>query len=166
MRFILFTFWLIIFTSCQQPLQEESLTDAEKAETIADVRQMLNDYFYDMQNVGLLSEFKYLDSTPDFFWVPPGYESAIDYDSVQAILIKSAPLYRSISYQWDTLRIIPLTKDLVNYTGRINGILIDAAGNSTTLQMLETGIIIKRPDGWKLLSGQSAILSNGVNELH
>ena len=146
---------LLILTSCQQ---HGNLTDTEKEAVTRNVRQMLDNYFADIKTDGLTAEFKYLDQSPEFFWVPPGFSSPLSYDSVRTILTMTARAYESIDFKWDALRIYPLGNELANYTGRVKGTMVDTAGTSTQVGLIETGIIIKRDDGWKLLSGQSSVL--------
>ena len=42
----------------------------------------------------------------------------------------------------------------------MNGQTIDTAGIESNVLIIESGTLIKRGDGWKLLSGQSAILDS------
>jgi len=37
--------------------------------------------------------------------------------------------------------------------------MIDTSGVKSSVQIIESGTVIKRKDGWKLLSGQSATLT-------
>jgi len=144
--------WLAVACS-----QSESLTETERIEIVLEAKQTLNNYYNDIRQEGLKAEFRYLDNSKEFFWVPPGYSSPISFDSVAAILNQNAPLFKSIDNSFDTLNIIPLSKELVTYTGRLQSAMIDTAGQSTTITLMETGILIKRKDGWKLLSGQTSV---------
>ena len=119
---------------------------------------MLHAYLDAMREGGLEAEFNYLDSTDAFFWVPPGYDSWISYDSVAAVLRAMAPTLRSTDYRWKSLRIDPISEDRAIYTGTLTGALTDTSGQVTNLSMIETGTVIRREDGWKLLNGQSALL--------
>lgn len=148
---------MITLLSCASP---ETLTETERVEITQVAKQTLDNYYNDIRKEGLTAEFKYLDNSADFFWVPPGYSSPISYDSVAAILNKNALLFKSIDNSFDTLNIIPLSKELVTYTGRLHSIMIDTSGQVSTYTMVETGILIKRKDGWKLLSGQTSVVPN------
>ena len=119
---------------------------------------MLDNYHDDIKKGGLTAEFKYLDDSEDFFWVPPGYESALTYDSVKTILETNASNFRNVEFHWDVLQIFPLTNEIVNYAGIVGGQLTDTSNNSIIVSIIESGTLIKRHDGWKLLSGQSANL--------
>jgi hypothetical protein len=146
-----------IINACSNDNQQ-ILSLQEKVSITDTVKQTLNNYYADIKKLGLTAEFRYLDSSSDFFWVPPGFEKALNYDSVHAILIKNAPSLRSIDNSWETLSIYPLSKDLANYTGKIRSVVKDTAGNVFHSMLIETGLLIKRKDGWKLLSGQTAIV--------
>jgi hypothetical protein len=106
----------------------------------------------------LLAEFNYLDSSAEFFWVPPGHTSPLNFDSVSHILRKSAPQWKTINNRWDTLRIIPLSNELATYTGILQSSMTDTAGAELNFKMIETGVLIKRKDGWKLLHGQTGMV--------
>lgn len=146
---------LMVF-ACTEPA---ALTETEKSIIIDSVRHTLNNYFGDIKRSGLLAEFAYLDHSPAFFWVPPGYGGPISYDSVATILKRSAPKYRSIENVFDTLQIVPLNKELASYTGRLYSTMTDTAGNTARFSLLETGVMIKRADGWKLLNGHTSLLN-------
>ena len=102
---------------------------------------MLEDYFDAISESGLSAEFDYLDQSSDFFWVPPGFNSAISYDSVKTIL--------------ESLRIVPISKDIANYTGIVGGSITDSRDSINAVHMIETGTVIRRVNGWKILCDQS-----------
>jgi hypothetical protein len=154
--FILIIFAALIIISCQISI---SLTEDEKALIVKDVRVTLDNYYTDIRKSGLTAEFKYLDNSPDFFWVPPGYSIPISYDSVANILNQNAPRYKSIFNSFDTLNIIPLSREYVTYTGRLRSTMTDTTDNTMTFSLVETGVLVKRQDEWKLLSGQTSILN-------
>ena len=146
---------LYALSACRQSAE---LSASEKMAVSEEVRTMLGRYFEDMNKEGLLSEFRYLDNSPDFFWVPPGYTTSISYDSVAVVLKATVLTLRTIDYKWETLRIIPLSAELATFTGIIQGVIIDTTGTVTKLRLIETGTVIRRQSGWKLLNGQTAIL--------
>lgn len=147
---------VLLISSCQQVTVD--LTDAEKLIVTKEVSHMLDNYYADINKDGLTAELNYLDNTPNFFWVPPGYRQAISYDSVVSILRQHAPSL-SIYNVWDTLRVIPLTRELASYTGRLRSSMTDTLGITSQHTLVETGLLIKRKGEWKLLSGQTSILN-------
>jgi len=116
---------------------------------------MLEDYFAAISEAGLRAEFDYLDQSSDFFWVPPGFNSAISYDSVETILEMNADSFKKVQFYWATLRILPISKDIANYTGIVGGAITDSKDSINAVHMIETGTVIRRENGWKILSGQS-----------
>ena len=119
---------------------------------------MMNDYYNEIKTNGLLAEFKYLDSSDDFSWTPPGYSASISYDSVANILRSNAGGIKSILNTWNSLEIHPETEKSANYIGIITSLVTDTSGKITNIKLIERGTVIKRKDGWKLLSGETSIV--------
>ena len=149
--------FLVVLFSCNQRTE---LSDAEKDRIIGEVREMLQDYDDDVRKNGLMAEFAYLDSSDDFFWVAPGYSSPLSYDSVASIVKENSRKFRSVDNSWKSLRIFPHSKALATFTGEISSTMIDTSGTVLKVSLLETGLAIKRSDGWNLLSGQTTVLSS------
>ncbi len=147
---------VLAVAACQQP--SPTLSAEEAARVTDSVRQTLNRYYADIRTQGLNAEFQYLDSSTDFFWVPPGYTGPISYDSVATVLRRTAPRYTLIDNVWDTLSIRPMTEELASYTGRLTSTMTDTAGSTSQFKLVETGMVIKRTAGWKLLGGQTSIV--------
>lgn len=131
-------------------------TEVEKAAVVEDVRAMLDNYYRDIRASGLTAEFKYLDSTSEFYWVPPGFKTSISFDRVAAILRTSAPAFSKVDNHFDTLQITPLSPDYATYTGRLISHMTDTAGQTNTYYLMETGVVVRRQNGWKLLHGQTS----------
>jgi hypothetical protein len=150
---------LLALISCSCSQNTPSLSTDEK-QTIADsVRQTLHNYFADVKTHGLIAEFNYLDNSPDFFWVPPGYSGAISFDSVAAVLKHNAPLYKSINNAWDTLHIVPINHNIATFTGRLRSKIIFTSGDTSEFLLVETGVLVKRKNQWKLINGQTSLLT-------
>ena len=107
---------------------------------------------------GLTAEFDYLDTSTAFFWVPPGFNKHLSYAEVKSILLENANTIKFLEMEWDTLRIEPVTRTLATYTGVMKSKTSDTAGNITSSSLIESGVVIKREDGWKLLSGQTGTI--------
>lgn len=142
--------------ACQS---SSSFSTDDKKTVTNDVRQTLYKYYDDINQSGLLAELPYLDSSADFFWVPPAYADPISYSDVATYIRQAAPVFRNVVNKWDTLRITPLTKELASYTGKLSSTITDSSGITETHLLIETGLMIKRKDGWKLLNGQTSSLS-------
>lgn len=143
-------------SACTQKKSE--LTPKERDRIRTDVKATLYAYNAAIASRGLLAEFEYLDSSSQFSWFPPGFNTWLSYDSVSAILRANAPKFRSVVNNWDTLRIQLLDDDLATYSGVLISIATDTSGTTTYTRLKETGILIKRETGWKLLNGQTDIL--------
>lgn len=151
---------IIIFSHMQACQLSGALNEEEKETVASEVRQMLINYDTDIRKNGLPAEFKYLDNTPDFFWVPPGFSSPLSYDSVANIIKDNAAMFAMVDNKWDTLAIYPLTNELATFTGRINSMLLPVTGSVIKTTLMETGTAIKRKDGWKILNGQTTIVKS------
>lgn len=158
-RFSCLAFVFLSVSACQLQ-QTITLSPEEKKVMQAEIRKTLERYHRDIREEGLLAELKYLDASEDFFWVPPGYTSAISYDSVAAFLKGQSGHFRKIENAFDTLRILPQSREIASYTGRLISTMTDTTGEISTFTLWETGLLIKRTDGWKLLSGQTALLQD------
>ncbi len=145
---------LCVLTFCEK----SGFTEAERSRVTKEVREMLQNYDDDVRNNGLMAEFAYLDSSDEFFWAPPGYSSSLSFDSVAVLIKSNARRFRTVDNTWTSLRIIPLSGSLATFTGTIASTMTDTTGTVTRVSLLETGIAIKRPEGWKMLSGQTALL--------
>lgn len=121
---------------------------------------MLHEYHKAISQGGLKAEFAYLDSSDQFFWVPPGYQSALDFDSVKNILLRNDLSMEQVDFHWEELELFVLSPKIVNFTGIVGGQMLDTAENNSLVNIIESGTCIQREDGWKLLCGQSALLSN------
>jgi hypothetical protein len=142
---------------------EETKQEFNKEVVALEMRQMMVDYHSAINKNGLLAEFDYLDSSAQFFWIPPGYTSALSYDSVRTIITANAKALRSVDFKWSTLEVIPLSGNIGTYQGIVKGKTVDTSNSSLEFSILESGTLIKRNEGWKLLSGQSAILPDTLD---
>jgi hypothetical protein len=167
----IFRFLLFILTISLHSCQENAgLSKKDRAKISEDVKEMLHQYVSDIKEKGLTAELDYLDNSSDFFWAPPGYGMAISYDSVAAILKTNADHFKSIDNSYDSLSVIPLKSDLAIYSSPlksdlaiysalITSAMIDIEGSKSTVRLIETGVVIKRRNGWKLLSGQTSLIT-------
>jgi hypothetical protein len=141
---------LFLFFSCRPGPDSESVRK--------DVKSTIDNYYNDIRKQGLLAELKYLDSTKQFFWIPPGYMNYVSYDSVAAAIRRNAPGMKSLNNHYDSLLIVPLSSDHAQFAMRTISVSVDTAGDSTTTAFIESGVMVKRKDGWKFLSGHTSIL--------
>lgn len=140
----------------QQPPPAPAPIDPELI--VMEVEAMLYKYHHAIGERGLEAEFDYLDDSESFFWIPPGYSAPLDYDSVATVLRKNAKRYEDIEFVWKALEVYPISATCATYSGIVFGVMTDTTGQVSQVNLLESGTLIKRDSGWKLLSGQSAIL--------
>lgn len=144
---------LIIIGSCKV-----NTSRIERERIIQQIRQTLEGYHDDIRAKGLTAEFQYLDHSDDFFWIPPGYSSPIPYDSVKAAILNNARLYESVSNTWDTLLVNPINSRYATFAGRFSTVMRDTGGQITRLKLVESGLLVKHNNKWKLLSGQTSVI--------
>lgn len=156
---IAFSFLIITFGCSHE--EKPKLTDEEKTTIVMDVKEVLNNYNADVKAGGLTAEFKYLDNSKDFQWTPPGYQAPISYDSCTNMMKRATGTYKEIDNSFESLTIDALAADTAFYTGKIKSTVTDSTGNATTVYLNEKGKLIKRKDGWKLLTGETSILLSG-----
>lgn len=154
-RFVLSLSGLVL-ASCAGP--QTAPLPAGRQNVPAGVRAMLTAYCDAIREKGLLAEFAFLDSSAGFYWVPPGYTSPIGFDSVAAAIRRNAATLRSVDNRFDTLVVTALSNSLATYSGRLTSTFTDVAGNSSTVRLVETGVVTRRTTGWKLLCGHTSII--------
>lgn len=153
-------YWLVLFllafaASCRQVPPYE----ASQIDVIDTVHKTLDQYFANIEKDGINAEFNYLDASPNFFWVPPGAKQPLAYDTIVSMMKTNAARIRKMENRWDSLKIVPLNNDLASYAGRFHSIITDSGGRQSIQYFMETGIVIHRENGWKILNGQTTVLS-------
>ena len=146
---------LLLVIGCSSPT---TITDEELQEVVSQATSMMNQYHEAINANGLMAEFDYLDSSEAFFWVPPGYHEALSYDSVRTILEQNSKALENVNFDWENLTVIPLSNKMASYNGTVIGNMMDTSGVQSEVRLIESGVLIKRSSGWKLLSGQSAVM--------
>lgn len=161
MKSIIYTIIVILLLACEGSVSKKDWS-SDKVEQ--DATKMLYEYHAAIAKDGLTAEFRYLDNSENFFWVPPGYSSKLNYDSVQKILVENALAFTSIDLKWDALEVFPISEEIATYSGIVLGQMTDTSGQISETAIIESGTLIKRKDGWKVLSGQSAVLADHLPE--
>lgn len=141
-----------IFVSCQK----KQALNAESIEI--EVKEMFQAFDDSVRKNGMEGEFYFLDQSDAFYWVPQDYKYAIDYDSIASILHANAAQFNYIDNRWEELRIMPLSEKYASFNGIVISTVITGQNDTTKTKLSETGIVVKRKDGWKLLSGQTVIV--------
>lgn len=149
-----------IFSSCEPTITNPK--ENKKSDT-KEIRDFLHAFHTAVNQYGLKAEFNYLDSTDDFYWIPPGYSKALNYDSFKSILNLSDEGIRQVNFEWDQLNVQLLTENIASFNGVVKGTITDTSNITINVHQIESGTLIKRKNGWKLLNGQSSALSPSSN---
>lgn len=157
-KFIIMVLTGCVALSCVRN-ESDNLSQGARVRVVAEVLQLFDDYYAAVRDSGLTAEFDYLDHSEDFFWIPPGYTDPISYDSVEAVLLLNAGRYVSIDNAIDTIRVEPLTAGAARYVAKLRSVMKDTSGQIIAIQLLESGVVVKRKEGWKLLSGQTLLIN-------
>ena len=142
------------FFSCNQ--NDKSAVDSSNVQ--GEIKSTIDSYYNDIRKDGLLAELKYLDSSNNFFWVPPGYLNYASYDTIVSAIRRHASSLKSIDNRYDSLLIIPLTDEYAQFVMRTISNSVRAEGDTIRSAFIESGVMVKRKDGWKFLSGQTTLL--------
>lgn len=149
MKFNLLFIVLLLLLSCNRG---DHVWNEESNRVAMEVRKTLLESFEEVNAVAPIAELKYIDTSSLFSWQPPGYDAPIDFDSVKSILIQNTSACSKSFVSWDSLQIFPQSKNKAKYIGKITMVR-----NMDTIRLLEEGHLIKREDGWKLVSGKTVI---------
>jgi hypothetical protein len=144
---------LFLLFSCAQNENGAVNDDLQK-----EIKSTIDNYYNELRKEGLVAELKYLDSSNRFFWVPPGYLNYANYNVIAAAIKRNAASLKSIDNRYDSLLIIPLTNDYAQFVMRTISTTIRADGDSIKSAFIESGVMVRRKDGWKFLSGQTSLL--------
>src|SRR5690349_13934007 len=106
--FLLISFLVL---SCGGPDTSTGNKDTVRNE----IKSTIDNYYNDIRKQGLLAEFNYLDSSGQFFWVPPGYLNYAGYDSIAAAIRRNAASLKLVDNRYDSLLIIPLTTEYAQF---------------------------------------------------
>ena len=149
-----FVWFAVLLFSCSQADKNAGNTSNTRNE----IKTTIDNYYNDIRKEGLLAELKYLDSSREFFWVPPGFLNYAGYDSIAAEIRRNANSLKYIDNHYDSLLIIPLTDDYAQFVMRTVSSAIDVTGDTLKTAFIESGVIVKRKEGWRFLSGQTSLL--------
>lgn len=133
-----------------------SIPTFDRNQVADDIKMMTDSFHHAIAENGFASEFDFLDSSDQFFWVIPGERQALYYDTIRSLIMNNHKAFTDIDLSWELLNIHPLSDSMASYNGVIKGSMKNISNDSTSLvRILESGIFIKRQSGWKFLCGQS-----------
>lgn len=148
------TFMSLAILGCKD---SSDMSAPEQKEVESEVKDMLYKYCADIKTKGLQAEFDYIDNSKGFFWVPPGAIGPLPFDTIITMISHNASRLKQVNNTFDTLVVTPLSLRLAQYSARVHSIITDTAGKQNIINLVETGLVIRRKDGWKLLSGQTSV---------
>ncbi len=160
MIFFRLSCFILLITGCSN---HDQLTEKNRNRIIKECNSAIEEYYKSVDRHGLTAELDYLDNSEDFFWIPPGYKTEIDYDSVASYLKLNAPRFRSVSNKPEKIRILPLTGYISNYSCTLSSRMVDTSGKESYFRLREFGTLINRNGSWKLLCGQTVLLNDQMN---
>jgi hypothetical protein len=145
----------LLFLSCNN---QSNKSNGDTTSVRNEIKSTIDSYYSDIRKEGMLAGLKYMDSSSQFFWVPPGYLNYTGYDSIAAAIRRNAASFKSISNRYDSLLVIPLTDRYANFVMRTISTTVGAAGDTSRTAFIESGVMVKKDDRWKFLSGQTSVL--------
>ena len=152
---VLILFSFSIYSCNQQPEKAFDAITIEK-----EVKEMFLAFDDSVRKDGFKKGLYFFDNSDAFYWVPSGYKYAIHFDSISTILNTYSSHFKYIDNTWDTLQIIALSKTYASFNGVINSYSITVDNDTTITKLSETGLVIKRGEHWKFLSGQTVVIEN------
>ena len=134
--------------SCAPP---EEFTEAERAAVADSIAQTIGTLLRAMEAEGWLAQLKYVDNSPEMFCVSYFADSLtfLSYDQYAAQVRAEAPSIRAVQFDYEDLQVRPLTRDYAFYSGKVREVLTDTAGVTHEVVAVESGVLIRRDDGWK-----------------
>lgn len=148
---------LITLISCTE--QDENDTENQKTDT-KEIRSFLHAYHDAVNHYGVKAELNFFDSSEQFFWIPPGYAEALNFDSVKSILLIADDAIRQTNFEWESLHVQFVEDNVASFNGVVKGTITDTSNLTININQIKSGLLIKRKDGWKILNGQSTTLGS------
>jgi len=153
----MFRFFILVLcgliASCRSGLTEKEISQISDS-----VKITLKNYYDDVEHNGLNAEFKYLDSSNDFYWIPPGFDHPIGYDSIALMIRENATSFVQVKNRFDSLDVKVHNRDTASYVAVISSESTTSSGEEYGGILREKGVMIKRKGGWKLLHGETKSL--------
>lgn len=149
---------LIAVQGCQ--FQQKAWDAEARSQVASEARAVLEAYHAEICREGLLAEFAYLDSSADFHWQPPGSTIEIGYDSVTKAIRQNAMVIDSTCGHWLELNVDAVSWDSARYIGVIEIWTRMANAETSIASLNEEGLMVKRKEGWKLLSGRTELVAD------
>jgi ketosteroid isomerase-like protein len=145
-------FFLTAFTCGEKSL---TVSKQDKSEIEKAVKQMTANYFKDFYTRNVDSVLKHYDTSACFFWSITPDTIPMKRGAMVTMHRHAIRDYVKFDGYWSDMRVEPLTRDLAMYHGTYHVYTEDKSGQKGKIMGVETGVMIKREDGWKFLAGQT-----------
>ena len=155
MKHLFFICFLAVAVQSVYCQQQATLTQSQRAAIRDSVTQLKYRVWDEVRAKHFEGTLNCFDDSPEFFWVFTPDTTIILHDVFVAMLKGAFQDYRSIDVVWDRIHVEPLTNQYAVYTGKYHVTYIDTSGKVFKAIGVETGIVVHRPTGWKILNGQT-----------
>ncbi|MCU0373181.1 MAG: nuclear transport factor 2 family protein [Ignavibacteria bacterium] len=143
---------LTAFTCGEKTLK---LDDSERAEIVEAVKSMTSRYFEDFHANNVDTVLRHYDTSACFFWSITPDTIALKRSAMVTMHRHAIKDYAKFEGYWSNIQVEPLTKELAMYHGTYHVNTEDKGGKKGKITGVETGVMVKREDGWKYLAGQT-----------
>jgi len=117
---------------------------------------MMKSLVSDLNTDGIQSQLKYLDNSDKFQYTFLNSGKIYDYEELKKQLEISSSTDYKVNLSFDEFKITPLSDKLVSYSLILSGYeRID--GQNSDISLVETGTLIRRNDGWKIINAQTTV---------
>jgi hypothetical protein len=146
---------LVFIGSCSE---RTNLSTTEYDKIKREIEAALHKNFETIAAEGWIGELKALDDSRQFSWVPPGKYAPINYDSMKSVLQRATMTIEKTELAWIELYVKPISQTLATYSGRYSSRYTMKSGKVAEFTMAESGTVIRKKNGWKLISGQTFLI--------
>lgn len=148
----LMCFLCTAFTCGEKPLK---MNEEEKSEIVKAVKDMTANYFRDFYTRSIDTVLSHYDTSSSFFWAITPDTIALKRSAMVTMHRHALKDYTKFDGYWSNIKVEPLTNELAMYHGTYHVNTEDKSGKKGTITGVETGVMVKREDGWKYLAGQT-----------
>lgn len=152
-RFLVLTFLAPPLAGCgSQPC---SFTPADSVATAEALRGIAIEAATRLSTLNPDSVLATFSREPDFAWIADAHL----FDNWDSVLADARLRYaglRSLTFRWDTLRVVALTRATGVVSGVASARLTDTLGATATVRAGATYVIVRRPSGWRILAGHAS----------
>lgn len=152
-RFMILTVLAPSLTYCGS--QQTSFTLTDSLATVDTLRRIVVEAASRLSTLNPDSALAAFSREPEFAWIADAhlFES---WDSVRADAGRRYAGLRTLTFRWDTLRVVALTSESGVVSGVAIARLTDTLGGTAGIRAGATYVIVRRPSGWRILAGHAS----------